>query len=78
VVYVLWLEVLGQRDLAAKMTRLMSAGDCSDAHQEAIGRYLRLLGAKVNMGKCYIQLQRHEERKWQLSPDPIRNRTGQG
>ena len=72
-VHALWLEVLQQYELGVKMARTLDKGDNTEAQQEAIGRHLHLLSAKLKMGKFLIQLQNQREKEWRLL-DPLKDR----
>jgi hypothetical protein len=61
-VHLLWLEIVEQYDLGRAMARMLPRGESSAAHQEAIGRHLRLVGVKERFGKFVLQLRAWQEK----------------
>ena len=47
IVPLLWIEILQESELAAKMVPRVRTGESTQSHQEAIARHLRLLGVKA-------------------------------
>jgi hypothetical protein len=75
-VYLLWLLVLQQVELAKKMSPLVGQGESTTIHQEAIERHLRLVGSKINVGKLLLRLHEKLNQPDQSLLDRIHNRKG--
>jgi hypothetical protein len=61
-VHTLWLEIVEQYEIGKGMAHMLPRGESSVTHRDAIGRHLRLLGAKEKFGKFLLQIQAVREK----------------
>jgi hypothetical protein len=62
-VHLLWLELVEQYDLGQAMGPLVARGGSTAKKQKAIGRHLRLTGAKEKFGKFLLRVRTLQHKK---------------